>query len=59
MIPVDVNELAGGGEVFQLLAEQTAVLAAAQAQFPDELLVSGAAAGQPLDMAQQIAVRHG
>jgi hypothetical protein len=58
MFAVQLNQLPRTGESPQLFAQLAPLLAAAQAEFPHQLLVTGAAAGQTLDVAQQIAVCH-
>ena len=58
MIAIGVRQLPGLRQALQLLAQDAPLLASAEAQLADQLLVSGARAGQPLDVAQQFAVGH-
>jgi hypothetical protein len=57
-IAVGLHQLALAGEAAELLAEQTALLASAQAQLAYQLLIASAAVGQALDVAEQFAVVH-
>src|SRR5579875_3812409 len=53
-----MHQLAAIRQPLQLLAQKAPLLAAAQSQLTDQLFVSGPPSGQPLDVAQQFAVRH-
>ena len=59
VIAIDLHQLPRAGEPSQLLAQFAALLAAAQPQFADQLLVPGAPVRQSRKMAQQVAVQHG
>ena len=59
VIAVEVGELAAHGEALQLIEEQTALAAAAQAELADKLFVAGFAAGRAGDARDQVAIGHG
>ncbi len=59
VIAVEVGELAAHGEALQLIEEQAALAAAAEAELADKLLVAGFAAGRAGDARDQVAIGHG
>ena len=58
MLAIDLDKLAAEGEAGQLLKEKPALAPAAQAQFADQLLVTGLLAGRGGDAGQQFAIGH-
>jgi hypothetical protein len=53
---VELGQCSAGGEAGELLEQETAFAAAAEAELGDELLVAGAVAGGALNAAQQVLI---
>ncbi len=58
VLPVDLHQLTRARQPAQLLAQLAPLLAAAEPQLANQLLVSGAPLRQPLNVAQQFAIVH-
>ena len=58
VLAIELDELAAGSEPGKLLEQQTPLAAAAQAEFADQLLVSGFSAGRGGDPREQFAIGH-
>lgn len=58
MFAIDLGELAELCHAIELIEEFAALAAAAEAEFADQLFVSGFAAGGALDMAQKFSIGH-
>ena len=56
LLGVELDEVAAGGDAGELLEQEAALAAAAEAELADELFVAGAAAGGALDAADELAV---
>ena len=57
MIAIGLDQSAARGEAGELFKQETTFAAAAEAQFADQLLITGTAAGGAADACEQIAVR--
>jgi hypothetical protein len=58
MLAIELDELAAESEAGQLLEEKPALTPAAQAQFADQLFVSGLASGRGGDARHEFAIGH-